>query len=853
MGVMGADNAWWMDVLEHGPASRYAPFFDIDWAPNDPDLAGRVLLPVLGAPYGDVLERGELQVAFEPARAGFAVRYHEHRFPLDPRSYGVILGGAQRFADPAAAGPLADLAAGFAALPLRDDAAGAVARHAACAVLRHRLAAAVAADPALARAVERAVAAYGGGAAGDRLHALLEAQAFRLAYWRVAFDEINYRRFFDVNELAALRMEHAQAFAATHRYVLERAAEGWIDGLRVDHPDGLHDPAAYFAQVQAAYAGRVGIAAHGRARPIYLVAEKITASHEDLSTAWAVHGTPGYRYANAANGVFVDTAARTRIDRTWRAFVGGEAADFESVTYHARRAVIRGPLAAGLTVLANRALHLARADRRTRDHTLASLRQALEEIAASFPVYRTYVTAAGASEQDRRYVDWAVGRARRRSRLTDVSVFDFLHGLLLGEPSAPGLAAAEAVEFAMRFQQFCAPVAAKGIEDTAFYRFNRLLSLADVGGDPDEFGMTVRAFHGASRHRAAEWGATMLATSTHDNKRSEDLRARIDVLSEVPAAWRLMLRRWARLNRSRKRDVDGMPAPSRNDELLLYQTLLGTWPAGGASRAEYRERIGRYMRKAVREAKVHTSWIAVNDAYEAAVDAFVDALLADGRSLFLDDLLAQAPFFAWYGLLNSVSLAVLKLTSPGVPDLYQGNELLDLSLVDPDNRRPVDYAARQRCLAELEALQDQPPERRCAQLPALFAAADGRAKLWAIRALLAERARCPDVFAQGAYVPLAARGARARHVVAYARVHDADVRVVIVGRLFAGLGRPVGALPLGVEAWGDTSIDLAPLGGLRTLTDVLTGVEWEAGGQLRVAQAFAHFPAAVLSGHRRGD
>jgi (1->4)-alpha-D-glucan 1-alpha-D-glucosylmutase len=853
MGVMGADNAWWMDVLEHGPASMYADFFDIDWTPIDPDLAGRVLLPVLGAAYGEVLDSGELRVAFEPDRGGFAVHYHEHRFPLDPRSYPAVL--APALADPslpaAAAARLAGLVGRLADVPARTERAAVDARRVACERLRQQLAAA-AAEPAIARAVGRALAAFdpaapdGAAAAADRLHALLELQAFRLAYWRVAFDEINYRRFFDVNDLAALRMEHPAAFEATHRFILDRAAEGMIDGLRVDHPDGLADPEAYFARVQAAFARRAGIEAGDGARPIYLVAEKIIASHEDLPTAWPVHGTTGYRFANAANGVLVDTEARERIDRTWRGFVGDEATDFETVAYQARRAMIRGPLAAGLTVLANRALRLARRDRRTRDHTLSTLRQGLEEIAASFPVYRTYVSAAGASEQDRRYIDWAVARARRRSRTTDVSVFEFLRALLLAEPRAAGVPAEERVEFALRFQQFCAPVAAKGIEDTAFYRFNRLLALADVGGDPSQFGMTVRAFHGASRHRAAEWSSTMLATSTHDNKRAEDVRARLDVLSEVPAAWRLMLRHWARFNRSRKREVDGAPAPSRNDEVLLYQTLLGSWPIADAGRDAYRKRIAGYMQKATREAKVHTSWIAVNDDYEQAVASFVEVLLADGPNLFLDDLTARLPFFAWYGLLNSVSLALLKMTSPGVPDLYQGTELVDLSLVDPDNRRPVDYDARRARLAELETLEREPPDLRTARLQALFAAADGGAKLWVIRRLLAERRHAPGLFERGRYVALATRGLRARHVVAYARVDGADALVVVAGRLFTGLGRAVGELPLGDAAWGDTAVRLGPLAGRLALADVLTGTTLAAKDELRLADAFARFPGAAL-------
>jgi (1->4)-alpha-D-glucan 1-alpha-D-glucosylmutase len=858
MGVMGSDNAWWMDVLENGPSSRYAHFFDIDWDPLDRDLAGRVLLPVLGASYGEALESGELAVRFERDRGALAVWYHEHRFPLDPRTYPMLLDAVLRDEVRLPESARTRLAVLLQALRAIDERGGPPAaaeqRLLACERGKRELAAIAAAEPEVGAAIDRALQALSrGGAGSEPLHDVLEAQAFRLAYWRVAFDEINYRRFFDINELAALRMEHEPAFEATHRFVLGLAAAGMIDGLRIDHPDGLWDPARYFACVQASFAERAGIELDdANRRPVYLVVEKIIAPHEDLPEAWPVHGTTGYRYANTVNGVLVDTEARARIDRTWRAFAGDEAGDFETTAYRARRATLRGPLAAGLTVLANQALRLARSDRHTRDHTLASLRLALGEIAACFPVYRTYVSADGAGVQDRRYIDWAIARARRRSRITDVSVFAFLRGLLLADPAESGIPAEQCLAFAMRFQQFTAPVAAKGIEDTSFYRFNRLISLADVGGDPDQFGMTVRAFHGASGDRAAHWPATMLATSTHDNKRSEDARARIDVLSEVPAAWRLALRRWARFNRTRKRTVDGAPAPSRNDEVLLYQTLIGTWPVAGTARAGYRERIRSYMIKAVREAKVHTSWIAVNEEYEHAVAAFVDDILADGSSLFLDDLATQASFFAWFGRLNSVTLVILKLTSPGVPDIYQGNEVLDFSLVDPDNRRPVDYGLRRRLLGELAELSGQPSVQIAQRVPELFADMDGRAKLWVVMRLLAFRRAHAALLADGDYRAVAVRGLRARHIVAYARARGSEGVLVVAGRLWTGLGVGAGDLPVGEGAWGDTTLDLSALGALE-FDDVLTGATGHAEGALRVADALASFPGAVLHFRRRSS
>src|SRR6185312_3305613 len=445
-----------------------------------------------------------------------------------------------------------------------------------------------------------------------------------------------------------------------------------------------------------------------------------------------------------------------------------EAQPFDACAHDGRRAIMEGPLASELRVLTLRALRLARADRRTRDFTFNALREAIMEIVARFPVYRTYVDANGASAQDRRYIDWAVAHARAHSRVSDASVFDFLHRALLGSPDATDDAVRD---FAMRFQQFTAPVTAKGVEDTALYRFNRLVSLNDVGSDPEQFGIGVHAFHAASGDRATTWPHTLLATSTHDNKRSEDVRARIDVISERPGAWRTLLHRWSRMNRSRKTLVDDAPAPSRNDEYLLYQTLIGTFPQGAeeAALTAYRERVQAYMVKALREAKVQTSWLSPSVDYENALRRFVDALFDDAQ-LFLPDLRRECAAFAWFGMLNSVSMTLLKLSSPGVPDIYQGNELLDFSLVDPDNRRPVDYTLREANLASLGAIDAAPAEVRGARLRALFdAPLDGRAKLFVVTHALSLRKRFPALFAYGDYRPVAARGAHAGHVVAFAR------------------------------------------------------------------------------------
>ncbi|MBL8471820.1 MAG: malto-oligosyltrehalose synthase [Rhodocyclaceae bacterium] len=839
MGVMGADNAWWLDVLENGPAAKHAGFFDIDWQPLKAELRGKVLLPVLGDHYGKVLERGELKLAFDAERGQFSVHYYEHRFPLDPRTYPHILGTSGAAPEKAAPNPsdeaaaLQSLLTAFGRLPARSDTAPEkVAQRASDAEsCKRALAWMCARAPGMAARIDACLARLNGtpgdGASFDALDALMREQAWRLAYWRVASDEINYRRFFDINDLAALRMENATVFDATHCLLADLLASGKVDCLRIDHPDGLYDPAEYFRRLQQTLLPAVG--ATQEAQPhIYVAIEKITASYERLSQQWAVAGTTGYRFANVVHGLFVDGSAEARMDRIYRSFAG-DLPPFDELLYRCKRLIVQTALAGELNVLANLLGRIAESCRDTRDYTQNSLRHVLAEIVACFPVYRTYIDSAGASDEDRRYIDWAVAAARKRSRSADASVFEFVREVLTtrrGDGRASDYRA-DIVAFAQKFQQFTAPVMAKGCEDTSFYIYNRLVSLNEVGGDPRTFGMGVTAFHGASMDRARNWPQTMLATSTHDNKRSEDVRARIAVLSEMPALWRLMLRRWSRTNRSRKRMLDQGLAPSRNDEYLLYQTLLGTWPQPGPGAAElavYCERILRYMQKAVREAKQHSSWVNPDPAYETALHDFIVALLTPGRrNRFLADFVPFAEHVARYGLYNGLSQALIKFTSPGIPDIYQGNEILDFSLVDPDNRRPIDYAQRAHLLEGLMRDFDATPAQRAASLRRLLdAAGDGRAKLLLTWRALELRRQDAALFRHGDYLPLAATGACAEHVCAYARRHGERAVVVLAPRLYARLVEN-GTPPLG-EVWGDTCVSLAPLGPLAAAPlDVLSG------------------------------
>ena len=862
MGVLDGDNAWWLDVLENGEASAWADFFDIDWHAADPALSGKVLLPILGDQYGVVLERGELLLGFDAARGYFTVSYYAHRLPVDPSGYGGLLREALRGRG-AANATLERLAGEFDRLPPRtaSDPAARQRRQRDKTRLKAELAHAANELPALAVALDTVVARFNGGpgkrAGVDALDALIDTQAYRLAYWRIAADEINYRRFFDINELAALRMERPEVFEATHGLVLELTASGAVDGLRIDHPDGMADPAGYFDRLQQRHAEAAGLAlpVPGGGRdvlPLYVAIEKIVAPHEQVPTDWAVHGTTGYRFANVVNGLLIDGDARQRLDRAWHAFAPDEAVDFDELAWRCRHVVMAGSLAGELSVLSAALLRLARADRRTRDFTRGALRRALAEVVASFPVYRTYIVDLP-SPQDRRFIEWAIGRARRRSVDADAGVFDFIRRVLLGKPlpRAPADLAERYRVFARRLQQYTAPVAAKGVEDTALYRHQRLVSVNDVGGEPDAFGMSVAAFHAASLDRALHWPDTMLATSTHDAKRSEDVRARIDVISEMPAAWRLAVRRWSRLNRSHKRVVDGVRAPSRNDEYLLYQLLLGSLPHGeldDAGLADCATRIEAVMLKSARESKALTSWMNPNEPYEAALAAFVRALFGRReRNLFQDDLQRSVAVVAWHGALNGLTLAVVKTLSPGVPDYYQGHEAIELSLVDPDNRRPVDFDRRRSLLAEAEALW-QRPDRSAGLRELLARAVDGDAKFWVTwRALQLKREFGPAL-ARADYLPLEVRGLHAAHVVAFARRAGPRWVVVVGTRLSVALGQ--GAAPVGA-VWGDTAIVWPPGGAEvpRRLDDAISGQRIVVPGDaLPLAEALREFPVAALFG-----
>ena len=795
VGVLGADNEWWLDVLENGRASAHARHFDIDWSPPSAELRGKVLLPVLGDQYGAVLENGELVLGFSPERGEFSVHYHEHRFPIDPCDYPWILVGDEAaatgvpdgfFEEPATA----TLLAALRTLPARDGdgEAAHLERRRNQPIFKQQLAALYARLPAVREHVAARLGALNGTpgdpASFDGLDRLLERQAYRLASWRVAADDINYRRFFDVNDLAALRIEDDEVFAATHARIFGWIAEGCVSGLRVDHPDGLSDPAAYFRRLQDTYA-RLGTGVEGKT--LYVVVEKIVGEFESLPGEWPVHGETGYRFSAFCNSLFVDAAQESRFSRVYRAF-SGEMRDFSEVLLESRYLIMAHSLPGEVSGLASLLHAIAQQDRGTRDFTRSRLRGALLEIAAGFPVYRTYIGPRGVSAADRRHVERAVDDAARRGLAGDASALRFVRDVILSAPTepAPPLRRLK-LAFVRRFQQFTAPVMAKAMEDTAFYRYNRLLSLNEVGSDPRTFGSEPNDFHAACERLSCDHPFGLLGSSTHDSKRSEDVRARLDVLSEMPGAWRLALRRWGRLNARSKTRVGGVPAPSGNDEYLLYQTLLGIWPFAPADDAAIEAlatRVEAYLLKAAREAKQLTSWMNPDEAYEAALSGFVREILAPGtrRDIFLGDFLPFQATIARFGAFNSLSQLLLKLTAPGVPDVYQGCERWSLNLVDPDNRRPVDFATARAQLHELRREFARGPDAE--GLGRLARGLDdGRLKLYLLWRALQARRELPGPFRHGRYIPLDAGGPAARHVVAFVRGDARQAAIVVATRL----------------------------------------------------------------------
>jgi malto-oligosyltrehalose synthase/4-alpha-glucanotransferase len=877
MAVMGDDNLYWLDVLENGQASVYAGFFDIDWQPLKPELRGKVHVPVLEDQYGNVLEKGELKLVFDSGRGEFSVYYRDNRFPIDPVQYPNILGRNINQLE-GALGPdspvlleFQSLITSFGHLPAQNEKnpQRLMERNRDKEIYKKQLAGVYSSSAGIASFIETNMLEYEGSPerpeSFDLLHGLLEKQAYRLACWRVASDEINYRRFFDINDLAALCTENIQVFEKTHELVLKLIAGGKVQGLRVDHPDGLQNPSEYFKRLQAKVADSKAALAgepelgemlleESGGRPGYVVAEKILAGHERLPGDWPVHGTTGYDFMRIVDGIFVNQDAEKKLDRAYARFIGHNM-DWEMLVYERKKLIMKVALASELNVLANMLSRISDSDRHTRDFTLNNLRDAIKETAACFPVYRTYISGENITQEDRRHVDWAVKLARKRTRTADVSVFDFLRGVMLSEnaEARTEFFQKSAAQFVMKLQQFTSPVTAKGLEDTAFYIYNRLISLNEVGGDPSRFGVSVQAFHHVNIQRAKRLPHSMLSTSTHDTKRSADVRMRLMALTDLPAEWRDRVSRWSKLNEKGKRKVDGRMAPSRDDEYMFYQTLVGVWPLdvpGEGETADFEERVSAYMIKAAREAKVHMSWINPNPDYERALVDFVRyALFLQRKNIFVEDFIQFQNKISRLGMYNSLSQTLLKLTCPGVPDIYQGDEIWNFNLVDPDNRRQVDYAKRREMLDRLRRMFAQPDGTLEALREVMSHMEDGRIKMYLTWRVLSFRREHDLLFEEGDYVKLDAQGPRAAHVCAFARTLQENHAVVIAPRLFGTL-TVIQDPPVGANVWANTYVE-APSETAKEYRNIFTGSTArvfikEEKSWIMLEDALRDFPAAVL-------
>jgi len=851
VGIAEPLNQWWMDVLENGPSSRFAPYFDIDWHPLKSELRDKVLLPILSDQYGRVLERGELQAHF--GEGTFYLRFGDRRLPIAPGTYRYILDIAlQNLAEHKDEDFYAELQSILTALeylPKRTetDPKRIAERIREKEIIKRRLERRCAEAPQVQQAIEKALARINGEPGDprsfDALDELLNAQSYRLAFWRVAAEEINYRRFFDVNDLAAIRVELPKVFDAVHRLLLELVNAGAVTGLRIDHPDGLYLPREYFEKIQQRCAKALAIALPQDGRTIYIVAEKILTGAETLRKDWLLHGTTGYDFANQVGQLLVDSSAETAITKTFHRFIG-HSLHFGHLVYAKKLQVMKLALANDVDVLGNMVDRLSEQNRWYRDFTLEALARAVRETIACFPVYRTYLAPGRpVSEEDRQVIERAVTAAKRRNPGIEESIFNFLRDVLVFRfpENLDAEARAAHTNFVLKFQQSTGPIMAKGLEDTVFYIYNRLAALNEVGGEPQQFGLSVEAFHERNLNRQRNWPDTLLATSTHDTKRSEDVRARMVAISEMPELWRRSLQHWRIANRRWKRTINDREAPDGNEEYLFYQTLLGTWPVQlsgvpeEAATAEYIGRIQAYMGKALHEAKLNTSWIQPNEEWDAAMHDFVRRILdSSPRNKFLPNFLSVVQEIARLGAINSLTQTLLKLTSPGVPDIYQGNETWDFGLVDPDNRRPVDYQRRREML---ESLSASTPHELIQNWP------DGRIKMFLTQRVLQLRREHVDLFQRGEYLALAANGTFAECCVSFARRFGNQWIVVIAPRLSSRLGFP----PVG-ERWKDTALELPETLSFENAHNLFTCHDLHhERRQISIADAITILPFAVIT------
>jgi (1->4)-alpha-D-glucan 1-alpha-D-glucosylmutase len=851
-----SENRLLMDVLENGPQSQYINFFDIEWNHHDESLKGKLLAPILGGFFGECLENADIGLEF--GQHGLFIRYFSTTFPLRIDSYAEVLGNnlaTLRKRMDRTHPDYVKLMGVFYILKNLPDRNESGERDDQIRFIKSMLWELYETNPVIRLFMDENVRLHNGsrGNPGSfkRLSILLGQQYYRLAFWRVGVEEVNYRRFFAINDLISLRIEDRDVFDRVHRLPFRLIESGIVTGLRVDHIDGLYHPQQYLQRLRQG------------APETFLAVEKILAAGEPLKPNWPIQGTTGYDFTNAANGLFCQTANADKLDAAYRNFTGIQTA-CSAMANEDKRLLIENDLLGGLENLVYQLKAIASKFTHASDFTLTGFRKALEAVFVNFPVYRTYINEDGADERDRQVIAWTMEKARA-SLPSHAHEIDFIERMLLAM-SAPEFTKEEkknALEFAMRLQQFTSPLMAKGIEDTFLYVYNRLISLNEVGGNPDLFGHTPEDFHAFARQRLAAWPHSLNATSTHDTKRGEDLRVRVDVISEFPEEWEALVAQWHALNKGFKRRRGAQFIPDRNDEYFLYQTLVGAWPfesgapaetgeagAREAVPAEFLARMRGYLVKAVREAKVHTVWLKPDREYEEGFLEFLDKVLGAAPAphqaeAFMASFLPFQRKVAFYGVFNGLSQTLLKIAAPGIPDFYQGDELWDLSLVDPDNRRPVDYQVRKRMLADIREREGR--DLRGLLREMLARLPDGQAKLFLIYRALKARSATPSVFQYGEYLPIAAEGPRKESVLAFARSFGRNWCVSVMPRLLSGFV-PEGRLPLGGDVWGETRIRI-PGNAPSRWVDALSGEELQAEpGGLYIGDILARFPAAMLEG-----
>ncbi|MFZ5447284.1 MAG: malto-oligosyltrehalose synthase [Thermodesulfobacteriota bacterium] len=855
--ALSHDNPWIMEVLENGPGSPFAVFFDIDWHPLNRVMEGRVLQPILGAPYGQVLENQEFRLAL--GEEGFFVHYYDHKFPLDPKTYGPLL--THRLED-----LVRELGGGNPAilsymglitliehLPPRtlSSKRKLLERHRQKEILKNNLWLLYRANSIIKKFLDENIAIFNGQIGQPEsfnlLDRLLSSQPYRLAYWRVSLDMINYRRFFSVNDLIGLRVEDPQVFEASHSLLFSLIREGKISGVRIDHVDGLYDPLGYLQRLQNRLAPEEKTPA--ARENFYVVVEKILAADEPLPPEWPVSGTTGYDFLNTVNGLFIDAQGFQKVQRVYADFVKPEL-DRTELIYEKKKLIMETLFGGEMETLGYILSLLAEQDRQARDVPRKELQKIIGEVIARLPVYRTYIRNYEVSPWDRAYLEQVFREVETGNPACDPTALDFVRRVLLLD--FPSDLAEEHkkdwLRFVMRWQQFTGPIMAKGLEDTALYVYNPLVSLNEVG--TDFLVVAPEDFHHFNRHRQENWPFSLNATSTHDTKRSEDVRMRINVLSEMPGEWEACLHRWSAWNQPKKRFVQGQAVPDANEEYFLYQTLLGAWPLFDEELPEFKERLKAYVIKAAREAKVHTRWIAPNHEHENALTAFLAGILDDnGNNEFLRNFQEFQSKLAYYGALNSLSQVLLKISSPGVPDFYQGTELWDFSLVDPDNRRPVDFQERPRLLQDLKRKEAKNPASLIREMFRHWQR--GGIKLFVTYKALNFRKSHPELFLQGDYLSLVTRGTRKKNVIAFARRRENTWVVVVAARLFTKI-LPARDISSGQEVWQGNFVPLpqdAPEEWFNVFTgEKLKSIQQQQTRLLPLDQLLRNLPVALLSG-----